>query len=117
MIFCYKKSASDAKKAQIWNFTAPKIIVRPVSARTRWGAYGSPHAPLYYRGGRFAAGEGRGRGKRGKGRRRTGGKGEGKVGPQELTEVTPLVLLIYLPHPSPLDRIYVKCQRFCTCIL
>ena len=82
MIFCYKKSASDAKNAQIWNFTAPKIIVRPVSARTRWGAYGSPHAPLYYRGGASRQERGEEEGKEEKEGEGREGKGKGRWDPK-----------------------------------
>jgi len=40
-----KISACDAKNAQIWNFSAPEIVLRPGSARTCWGSLQGSHRP------------------------------------------------------------------------
>jgi len=102
-----KNSACDAKNAQIWNFSAPEIVLRPGPARTRWGAYSAPPdrpiAVLQGKGreggnerGRREGGEG---GKEKEGRK---GKKEGrKAGPQGLTEMTPLskcTIFIFISH-------------------
>jgi len=61
-----KISACDAKNAQIWNFSAPEIVLRP---GPDGGAYSAPTDPL-------AVLQGKWRGKR----KREGKEGKGREG-------------------------------------
>jgi len=78
---CISKLHYVLKKAQIYAWNASECVLRPGSARTRWGSLSAPPGPRPQLGGAYFQGKGKGKEGNGKGRGGEAGKGKDDLHP------------------------------------